>query len=155
MRLSRIASVLPDAPAAMPAVSLHRYALLDRGSYQFADDVPAPPGALALAQEVTARPLRLLSTRLVVLGPGDYVLARHDPMHDDHRVELVYDVSPAPAPCEVRYQRRGAVFFVFPCTPGAACVVERDPTTQRYQTYVSKLHAHARVARLVVQLADV
>jgi hypothetical protein len=154
VRLSRIATILPDTPALMPAVALRRYALLDKGSYLYADDVPIPAGALELAQQQTGRSLRVLSTRLVVLEPGDYLLAHHDPLHDDHQVELMYDLSPAPAPCEVRYQRRGSVFFVFPCTPGAACLVERDPTTQSYHTYVSKLHAGASVVRLRVQLAD-
>ncbi len=154
VKLSRIATIIPDAPALMPAVALRRYALLDKGSYLYADDVPEPAGALPLAQDLTGRTLQVMSTRLVVLEPGDYLLARHDPLHDDHRVELIYDLSPAPAPCEVRYQRRGAVFFVFPCAPGAACIVERDPTTQSYHTYVSKLHDGASVVRLVIQLAD-
>lgn len=155
MRLSRIATIIPDAPAPMPAVELRRYALLDKGSYLHADAVPEPAGALALAQGLTDRTLRVWSTRLVVLAPGDYVLAHHDPLHEDHRVELIYDLSPAPAPCEVRYRRgRGGVFFVFPCTPGAACVVERDPTTQSYHTYVSKLRTGASIARLIVQLVD-
>ncbi|MBL9014041.1 MAG: hypothetical protein JNL83_07685 [Myxococcales bacterium] len=155
MRLSRIATIIPDAPAQMPAVTLRRYALLDRGSYLHADDVPPPAGALALAQTTTDRALRIASTRLLVFEPGDYLLAHHDPLHGDHRVELIYDLSPAPAPSQVRYRRgRGAVFFVFPCTPGAACVVERDPTTQSYHTYVSRLHAGASIVRLVIQLVD-
>ena len=155
MRLSRIATIVPDAPALMPAVALRRYALLDKGSYLHAEDVPEPAGGLALAQDTTGRTLRVIATRLIVLEPGDYLLAHHDPLHADHRVELIYDLSPAPAPCEVRYRRgRGGVFFVFPCTPGTACIVERDPTTQSYHTYVSKLHAGASIARLIVQLAD-
>jgi len=155
MRLSRIATIIPDAPAIHPAVALRRYALLDKGSYRYAADISAPAGALALAQTTTSRALRIASTRLLHLEPGDYLLAHHDPLHADHRVDLIYDLSPSPAPCEVRYRRgRGAVFFVFPCTPGAACIVERDPTTQSYHTYVSKLHAGASIVRLVVQLVD-
>ncbi len=79
---------------------------------------------------------------------------RHDPLHADHRVDVVVDRSPASVPAEVRYQRRGATFFRFPSQPGAAAIVERDPATRCHHTYVSKLHAGALVVRVVIQLAE-
>lgn len=156
VRLSRFTAIVPDVGGQIPAVTFTRYTLVDRGSYSFADDVPEPSGIVALASELTARTLRAVSSRLLRLEPGDYLLAHHDPMHDDHQVEVIVDLSPAAVPAaEVRYRRgRGAVFFVMPSMPGAASIVERDPTTQAYHTYISKLHADALVLRHVVRLVD-
>ncbi|MBA3464878.1 MAG: hypothetical protein H0T46_33400 [Deltaproteobacteria bacterium] len=156
MRLSRFTAIVPDVGGVIPAVAFQRYTFVDRGSYEFADDVPPPPGLTQIASELTDRDLRVLSTRLLRLVPGDYLLAHHDSMHDDHQVEVVLDLSHAPTPgAEVRYRRgRGAVFFVVPSMPGAAAIVERDPTTQAYHTYISKLHPDASVLRLVMRLTD-
>ena len=71
------------------------------------------------------------------------------------RVDVVLDLSPAHvAGAEVRYQRRGATFLRFPSEPGAAAIVERDPTTRCHHTYVSKILTDAIVVRIVVQLAE-
>lgn len=153
--ISRIATIVPTvAPVALPA-AWTRYALVDRGSYEHAELDP-PPALVALASDITGRTLRPLWARAVRLVPGDYILAHHDHAHDDHRVELMLDLSPAVVPgAEVRYRRRGAVMFRFPSQPGAASIVERDPTMQCYHTYVSKLHASGTcIVRLVVLLAD-
>ncbi len=155
IQLSRLATIIPDAPRGAVPERFARYALVDRGSYGYADGVDVPGALVALASEITARTLRVATARVVRLVPGDYVLAHHDPLHEDHRVEVMVDLSPAVvAGAEVRYQRRGATFFRFPSQPGAASIVERDPATRCHHTYVSKLHEGAVVVRLVVQLVD-
>lgn len=155
IQLSRLATIIPDAPRVVLPERFTRYALVDRGSYEYADDVAVPPALVALASEVTARTLRVASARVLRLVPGDYVLAHHDPLHDDHRVEVTIDLSPGVVErAEVRYQRRGKAFFRFPSQPGAAAIVERDPATRCHHTYVSKLLEGAVVVRVVVQLVD-
>lgn len=155
IQLSRLATIVQDVPPVALPQRFTRYALVDRGSYEYADDVEVPAALVALAAEITARTLRVASARVLRLMPGDYVLAHHDSLHDDHRIEVIVDRSPAVvAGAEVRYQRRGATFFRFPSQPGAASIVERDPETRCHHTYVSKLHAGAVIVRLVVQLVD-
>jgi hypothetical protein len=151
--ISRIATIVPCAETVpLPAV-FARFREIDRASYEHASIDP-PPALVALAAGVTERALRPVSARVVRLVPGDYVLAHHDHTHDDHRVELMLDLSPAVVPdAEVRYRRNGAVFFRFPSQPRTASIVERDPATQCYHTYVSKLHRGAVVVRLVLLLA--
>jgi len=135
-----------------------RYALLDRGSY----DVLAAPhqpelfGALIeRAAQATGRSLVLAEARALRLHPGDYLLAHHDRIHDDHRVELVLDLSPASVPgAEVHYRRRGQVYFAVPCVPGSLAIVERGPTVCCNHTYVSKRCAAASVVRLMILLRD-
>jgi hypothetical protein len=146
------ATIVPCAQTVPLPASFERYREIDRASYEHAT-VDPPPALVALACRVAERELRPLSARLVRLVPGDYLLAHHDHVHDDHRVELILDLSPSVVPdVEVRYRRDGAVFFRFPSQPRAASIVERDPATQCYHTYVSKLHREAVVLRLVVQL---
>ena len=135
-----------------------RYALLDRASYE---DVKTPGEAelleilRALASEITGRALVVAEARALRLSPGDYVLVRHDRVHDNRPVELVLDLSAAPVPgAAVHYRHRGQVFFAVPSQPGALALVERGPTVMCNHTYVSKLLAGAVVARLVVQLID-
>jgi hypothetical protein len=154
IQLSRLATIVPGVGGTPPIATFTRFALVDRGSYEHAT-VDAPPALVALASQVTSRALRPVSARLLRLSRGDYLLAHHDSLHADHRVEVILDLSPAAVPgAAVHYRRRGQVFFVVPSTPGAASIVERDPTTQVYHTYISKLHAGASVVRLVVQLSD-
>jgi len=154
IQLSRLAVIVPEAPAFEAPADFVRYALLDRGRYGYAE-VEAPAEVTALASEVTSRALRPLWARVLRLDPGDYVLAHHDPLHEDHRVDVIVDLSPAVVDgAEVRYARRGATFFRFPSQPGAAAIVERDPTTRGHHTYVSKRHTRS-VVRLVVQLVSV
>jgi hypothetical protein len=161
------AVIVPDALGAELAADVRtraerapytRHALLDRGSYDFVND-PAEPellGALAgIAEEITGRPLAVAGARVLRLGAGDYLLTRHDRVHDDRPVELVLDLSPTTVPgAEVQYRHRGQVYFTFPCTPGALAVVERGPTVMCNHTYVSKRHAGASVVRLVVLLRE-
>ena len=150
--LSRIATIVPCAETvSLPSV-FDRFREIDRASYEHASIDP-PAALVALAAGVTERALRPVAARVIRLAPGDYLLAHHDHSHDDHRVELILDLSPAVVPdAEVRYRRDGAVFFRFPSQPGAASIVERDPATQCYHTYVSKLHRGAVVLRLVLLL---
>ncbi len=146
--------IFPEAPRVVVPEVFARYGLVDRGSYEYADGV-VPRELVAMACDVTERTLQVVSARVLRLSAGDYVLAHHDPLHDDHRVEVMVDLSATPVAAEVRYQRRGATFFRFPSQPGAASIVERDPATRCHHTYVSKLHTGAPVVRLVVQLVDV
>ena len=106
-----------------------------------------------MASEITGRTLVMSEARVVRLGPGDYLLAHHDRLHDDHPVELMLDLSPASVPgAEVHYRRRGQVYFRVPSTPGSCSIVERGPTVMCNHTYLSKLHTSADVLRLVVLL---
>ena len=148
-----LTTVIPAAVTpGVPDLAWTRYALLDRGSYEHAAmDVPAQ--VVALASEATGRALRVRSARVLRLSPGDYLLARHDTLHDDDPVEIVADLSPVAVPgAEVHYRRRGKVYFRFASQPGALAIVARGPTVTCNHTYVSKLHAGASVVRLVALL---
>ncbi len=155
IQLSRFATIVPTEITVTGPFAFHRYGLVDRGSYEHCDDIAVPVALVAMASELTDRSLRVFSARLLRIVPGDYVLAHHDLLHDDHRVEVILDLSPAAVPgAEVRYLRRGQVLFRVPSQPGTASIVERDPATVCHHTYVSKLHVGANVVRLVVQLQD-
>jgi len=136
-----------------------RYALLDRASFDFVDDVEEPDllaRLVDLASKATGRALRVDHVRAVRMLPGDYALVRHDKVYDDRPVEVVVDLSAAPvAGAEVHYRHRGQVFFVVPSRPGALAIVERGPTVMRNATYVSKRWNDAEVVRLFVLLRDV
>lgn len=156
---ARTAVLVPDAidPArARGHYAWARYALLDRGSYEYARDVAEPElAALAEreAERVTGRPVRVVESRALRLGAGDYILARHDRVYEDFPVEVMFDLSPAVVPgAEVHYRRRGQVFFQVPSLPGAMSIVERGPTVTCNHTYVSKRHLDASVVRLVLLL---
>lgn len=135
-----------------------RYSLLDRGSYEYARDVDEPAlFALACreAARVTERALSVVDACVLRLGPGDYLLARHDRVHDEFPIEVVIDLSPAVVPrAAVDYRRRGAVFFRFASRPGALSIVERGPSVTCNHTYVSKRHLDATVVRLVLLLRE-
>lgn len=135
-----------------------RYALFDRGSYDVVVDPPEPALAgamLALAERKTGRSFALAESRALHLGPGDYLLAHHDRIHEGHPVELVLDLSPASVPgAEIHYRRRGQVYFRVPCVPRSLAIVERGPTVACNHTYVSKLHTTANVVRLIMLLRD-
>jgi len=157
---SRTAVIVPDAIGAAEADALRarltgfeRYRLLDRGSYEYLDDVDEPAlfaRLAALASRLCGRPLAITGARALRLVPGDYILAHHDRLHDDLPVELVLDLSPAPVPADLHYRRRGHVFFRVPCEPRTLAVVERGPTVTRNHVYVSKRCADAHVVRLVM-----
>lgn len=154
MRLSRVATIRPFTQALALPVTFTRYPQIDRAAYEYAAVEP-PTALVALAEEVTQRTLAPIRAQVIRMMPGDYILARHDEPHDDHRVEVIVDCSPAIVPgSEVRYQRAGNVFFLVPSQPGTASIVERDPTTLAYHTYISKLRTGAVVQRVVVQLVD-
>ncbi len=162
---ARTALIIPDAVGGAVAAALRarldragyrRYPLLDRGSYDELKDPDEPELFAALtrlATEATGRSLVVAETRALRLRAGDYLLAHHDRVHDDHPVELVLDLSPAIVPgAAVHYRRRGQVFFTFTSAPGDLSVVERGPTVTCNHTYVSKLHGDASVVRLMVLL---
>jgi hypothetical protein len=152
--------------APLPPAALARYPWIDRGAYAWADLAdPADLAALAtlVAHVDPADPRREIAcARVIVLEPGDYILAHHDPMpalapalgdsDDDAPLELVIDVSPAPTPgAELYYRRRGAAFLAVPAVPGTLAIVERGPAVTANHAYVSKRHAGARVVRVVVR----
>ncbi len=158
---SRLATIVPDAidPARATRVrdqlAFHRYALLDRGSYDIAAVDEPFADLVALAEQRSGRTLQVAEARALRLGPGDYLLAHHDRIHEDHPIEVVADLSPAAVPgAEVHYRRRGQVYFRVPCAPGSVALVERGPTVTCNHTYVSKRHAGACVVRVVLLLRD-
>ena len=119
-----------------------RYRLLDRGSYDFIESPPAPElvaTATALIEQQTGERRRCVESRVVRLVPGDYMLAHHDRMRD-RGLEVVFDLSPAPAPAELHYRQHGQVFLRIPCVPGSAALIPRNPTVTANHTYLSKLH---------------
>lgn len=135
-----------------------RFALVDRGSY---DVVPAlDETALfevlaGIAGEVTGRELGVAEARALRLSPGDYVLTRHDRVHEDRPIEAVLDVSAAPVPrADVHYRHRGQVFFAVPSTPGLLSLVERGPTVMSNHAYVTKLWKGPPVVRVIALLRD-
>jgi hypothetical protein len=113
-----------------------RYALFDRASYDYLD-VPADPRIAELVATHTGARRRCIASRVIRLVPGDYVLARHDPSPTG--LEVVIDISPAPAAAEVHYRQHGQVFFRVPCEPGTAALVPRNPSVTCNHTYLSKL----------------
>jgi hypothetical protein len=132
-----------------------RYTLIDRGSYDYAEQVDEPELARVAVQAASRamnRELRSGEMRALRLHPGDYLLAHHDRVYEDYPVEVVFDLSPREvAGAEIHYRRRGNVFFRFPSQPGAASIVERGPTVTCNHTYVSR-RQDATVTRLVLLL---
>lgn len=135
-----------------------RYALVDRGSYDVvrALDEPELFDVLAgIAGEVTGRELRVAEARALRLSPGDYLLTRHDRVHEGRPVEAVLDLSAAAVPrADVHYRHRGQVFFAVAATPGLLSLVERGPTVMSNHAYVTKLWKGPPVVRAVVLLRD-
>jgi hypothetical protein len=135
-----------------------RYTLLDRGSYDYATGLDEPAlaaRAVAEASRITSRTLHVAESRALRLGPGDYLLARHDRVYEGFPIEVTIDLSPAVvAGAEIHYRRRGALFFQVPSQPLAAAIVERGPTVTCNHTYVSKRQPDASIVRLVLLLRD-
>lgn len=133
-----------------------RYTRIDRASYDtlaLADQPELVEAVTGIASEVTGRPLRFLEGRVLRLGPGDYVLVRHDRVHDGRPVELVLDLSATSTPgAAVHWRHRGQVYFAMPSSPGDLAIVERGPTVTSNHTYVSRRYPDASVVRLVVLL---
>ena len=139
--------------AARAPFRYHRYALVDRGTYEY-DDAPHAPELVAAITariaEVAGERRAFISARAIRLVPGDYLLARHDRIHETRVLECVLDLSPAPiAHAEVHYRQHGQVFFRVPCDPGSVAMVPRGPTVSCNFTYVSKLHTGAEVVRWI------
>ncbi len=146
---SRVAALVPEVIDAKEAAAVRqrleragyaRYALIDRGSYERLI-APAEPQLLARLQaaaaKATGRSLQLAGALALRLGPGDYLLAHHDPYEarevraaqavrevgaapggptaeagddhdgDDGLVELMLDLSPAEVPGAEVHYRRG------------------------------------------------
>ena len=155
-QLFGVALVIPDA---FPRVrheltGWRRYALLDRGSYEWIDSPQILTREIVeLAERVTSRKgLAIVESRALRLVAGDYVLAHHDRLHDDNPVEVIVDLSRATVDAEVHYRRRGQTFLRVPTVPGTASVVERGPAITCNHTYVSKRYPDACVIRIVALL---
>jgi hypothetical protein len=157
------AAAAAEARARLEHAEYKRWTRLDQASYAWAaPDEPALRALLeavaGVASAVTGRSLaaKPSEARVIRLDPGDYVLQRHDVVHEDRPVEATLDLSPAPVPdADLQYRHRGQLFFAFPTTPGALCLVERGPTVMCNHRYVKRIHAGARVVRLVALLRDV
>ena len=126
-----------------------RYALVDRGSYEYVD-VPVDPRIGELVATHTGTRRRCIASRVIRLVPGDFILARHDTSPTG--LEVVVDISPAPCAAEAHYRQHGQVFFRMPCEPGTAALVPRNPTVTSNHTYLSKLHT-AEVVRWICLFA--
>ncbi len=144
------------AAAVRARLAYRRFALLDRGSYEFAERVVEPElfaTLAAIASQATGRTLAASDARALRLRAGDYVLAHHDRFYDDRPIEAVLDLSPAAVPqAELHYRRRGQVFFRFPSAPRALALVDRTPVVTCNHVYVSRSVPTADVIRLVVTL---
>lgn len=150
------ATAAAEARSRLAARGYRRYALVDRGSYDVLVE-PDEPALIAglvrlAAQRLGAASLAVLDARALRLGPGDFLLAHHDRLHDDRRLELVLDLSAtAVAGAEVHYRRGGQLYHRVASAPGALSIVERDGGVLCHHTYVSQRQAEA-VVRLVVRL---
>lgn len=152
------AALAAELRGALERATYTRYALLDRGSYDVIDAgvIPELREVLdaigGIAGEVTGRTLVRADARGVRLRPGDYLLTRHDRVHEDRPVELVLDLSAAPVPdVAVHWRHRGQVYFAMPSAPGSLAIVERGPTVMSNHTYLSK-RREASIVRLIVLL---
>jgi hypothetical protein len=157
---SRTAMIVPDLATGASirgGWQWSRYTLLDRGSYDYALEIDEPDltaRAIVEASKVTERSLKLVESRALRLGPGDYLLAHHDRVYERFPIEVTIDLSPVPvAGAEIHYRRRGQVYFHVPSAPGSAAIVERGPTVTCNHTYISKRDPSASVVRLVLLLA--
>ena len=151
---ARTAVIVPEVACDVRLGPFTRYTLLDRGSYEFTDDVDAPFTELAaIASQHAGRELAITEARALKLVPGDYIFAHHDRLHENFPIELVLDLSPVAVNADIHYRRRGQVFFRVPCAPRSLAIVERGPAVTRNFCYVSKLQA-AVVVRLVMLTSD-
>lgn len=152
---SRTATLIEGVSLELERPALQRYPRIDRGAYSWGEVTDLARLAPLLAHIDPDDPRRQLAcARVVVLGPGDYILAHHDPMPEagESPLELVLDLSPAPTRgAELYYRRRGAAFLAVPATPGTLAIVERGPTVTANHTYVSKRYPDARVIRLMAR----
>jgi len=155
---SRTATLIEGVSLPIELPALQRYPHIDRGAYSWTDVTDLARLAPLVAHIDPADPRReLVCARLVVLGPGDYILAHHDPMPEagELPLELVLDLSSAPTPgADLYYRRRGAAYFSVPAIPNTLAIVERGPTVTANHTYVSKRYPSARVVRLIARTAD-
>ena len=152
------AGMAADVRARLERAGYARYQLLDRGSYDVTAHIDEPAliaHVVARAEQATGRTLGVVEQRVLRLGPGDYLLAHHDQIHEGHPLELIVDLSAAAVPgAEVHYRRRGQAYFRVPSAPRSLAIVERGPTVSCNHTYVSKRDPDAAVLRLMLLLRD-
>jgi hypothetical protein len=132
-----------------------RYRLLDRGRYQFIETsfLQEMSPMIALASTVTKRSVTCVSTRVIRLKAGDFLLAHHDQFDQDLPIELTVDISQHAVPdADIVYRRRGQAFFSLPARPLCAAVVERGPAVNCHHSYISKRNLDAEIVRIVMKL---
>lgn len=149
------ATLARDVAAAFDAHGWMRYALIDRGQYDYID---GPPGVEALVEPMTRLAstqlgfdVRAVWTRALRLTPGDYSLSHHDVRHDAPLLECIADLSTAASSFAVHYREGGRPHFVVPNQPLVISLVARTAASAANHTYISKLHQGCEIIRLVVR----
>ncbi len=150
---AELAAAIREELAAVPFTP---FFVADRGRFAYRDDLEVPElfgSLLAVAEHLAGEPLAIAASRFDSLGRGDYALRRHAPPPPGRRIELTVDLSErATGQGEVVYTHRGQVFFVAPQEPGALALVDRQPTVERYDRYLTHRVGDARVLRLRLAL---
>jgi hypothetical protein len=129
------------------------FRLAHRGHYDQNERFEAPAlwdELREFVSQLTGERLQQEKFRWLRFLPGGYALLRDD-LPGETSYELQLDLSAEKAPdAEVCYCHRRQVYWVVAPQPGALSLVQRGPTVQRYERYLSKLHAQAELVRLRV-----
>lgn len=158
------ATLARDAVAELDAQGWTRYAMIDRGQYDYIDS-PSTTGPRAtavsvrslvelmtrLASQQLGFDVRAVSTRAVRLSPGDYALSHHDLRHDEPLLECIADLSAGASEFAAHYREGGRPHFVVPNQPLAISLVARTAASAANHTYVSKLHRGPAITRFIAR----
>lgn len=123
--------------AALDAAGTARFWIADRGRYQHNDSLQIPPlweQLAGFAAGLTGRPLAVHRARWVRLTRGDYALVKDDAhtRPPGRCVELTLDLSSGFHPEGECVYADGAEGVGVPALPGLLVVVDRSPTSTRY-----------------------
>ncbi len=154
-----------EVVAAFDARGWSRYALIDRGLYEYIDDpttiasTTAPSDAVETLMGLMTRlasaqlgfDVRAVWTRAVRLSPGDYSLSHHDVRHAEPLLECIADLSAGASDFAVHYREGGRPHFVVPNQPLAISLVARTAASAANHTYVSRLHPGTAIVRLLAR----
>ena len=145
--------LLPGAcdPEALPEVALHEFDLAHRGKYAFADlrDDPLRAELRAFAGALTGARLRDGSLRLFRFRSGGYALFYDDALSRvTAGVEVALDLSGALCGPPAVYVSGPSQRLEVPQVPGLVAVVERGPSTFRYDRYLPAAVGRGQVLRL-------
>lgn len=134
-------AVEPEAAAglraALDAAGTERFWIADRGRYHHNDTLQIPPlweQLVGFAAGITGRPLAVHRARWLRLGRGDYGLVKDDghTRPPGRHVELTVDLSAGFHPDGECVYADGAGGVGVPALPGLLVVVDRSPTSTRY-----------------------